>query len=202
MQGRQNAQVDTNRAPAAQGGQPSAPAQGEARRVPEAVAGDDVEKALDFSRRNDSALVEGTVGRGMPHRYRISARKGQQLSAALRSPDGARFDLYEPGSSLSMLSGGFVVQGARVPGNASATTLDVEIPADGTYLLLVRPAKDKAFYALELAVSRGTSVVDGSEEWWRSRTAQIGAAALAVILLLMLIRFARRRRRRHLFRAG
>ncbi|HYH41335.1 MAG TPA: hypothetical protein VD867_05090 [Burkholderiales bacterium] len=177
-------------------------AQGAAKRAPEAVTGDDVERTLDFSRRNESALVEGTVTRGAPHRYRISARKGQQLTAGLRSKEGARFDLYEPGSTLSMLSGGFIVQGARVAGAAGGTNLDVGIPADGTYLLLVRPAQDKAFYGLELTVTRGTSTVDGAEEWWRSRSVLIGAAVAALALVLILMRLMRRGRRRHLFRAG
>jgi hypothetical protein len=179
---------------------PAAPT--ETKRVVEAMAGDDVERALDFSRRNDTALVEGSVARGAPHRYRITGRKGQRVTAELRSSQGARFDLYEPGSSLSTVSGGLIVQGARVAGTAGGTRLDVELPADGTYLLLVRPTQDKALYALEMAVSRGTSSVDGSDEWWRDYSVLIGIALAALAFILILVRFMRRGRRRHLFRAG
>lgn len=163
-----------------------------------AARADSPEKELDFTDRNDSAVVEGTIGRVEPHRYIVSAKKGQALTATLRSGEGARFDLYEPGSSLEMLSGGFVVQGARVGGTSEGTQLDVELPDDGQYLLLVRSTKDRTPYTLELAVSGGASSVGGEEgPWWSRRIVWIPAAV--VLTLLVLLRLFRKRDRR-LFR--
>jgi len=179
---------------------PRAPAQDVLTRVPKPAGGaDPLEKELNFAERNDSAVVEGTVSRAMPHRYVVNAKKGQALAATLQSREGARFDLYEPGSSLQMVSGGFVVQGARVGGTPEGTQLNVELPGDGKYLLLVRSPKDQAPYTLELAVSRGASSV-GSEDgpWWSRKIVWIGTAL--VLTALVLARLVRGKRDRRLFR--
>jgi hypothetical protein len=175
---------------------PRAAAQDEARGVPKAaVSFDPLVKELDFTERNDSAVVEGTVYRAMPHRYILNAKKGQALAATLRSRDEVRFDLYEPGSSLQMLSGGFVVQGARVGGTPEGTQLGVELPNDGKYLLLVRAPKDQAPYTLELAVNRGASSVGGEDAPWWSREVVWIPAAL-ILAALVLLQFVRKRDRR------
>jgi len=157
-----------------------------------------IDKELDFSRRNDSATVEGTVARGAPHRYTVVAVKGQRLTASLKSSEGARFDVYEPGSSLTPLSGGFIVQGARVGGTEDGTQVDVELPADGKYLMLVRPAREQAFYTIEVAVAPGLASTLG-EAWWEHRNVWLGLAlgALALIAAFMV----RRKRDRRLFRS-
>jgi hypothetical protein len=159
--------------------------------VPEAV-----NKELDFSDGNDTATMEGTVERGVPHRYTVVARRGQRLSATLTSDEGARFDLYEPGSTLTMLSGGFVVQGARLAPSDQGTHVDTVIPADGKYLLLVRTAKDPAFYTMELAVER--DAFSPFERWRHDKRVWIGGAIAALLLLLLLLR--RRKRDRRMFR--
>jgi hypothetical protein len=186
-------------AEAATKGAPRASSQEEPKRVMQVLAGaDPAERTLDFTSRNDSAVVEGTVGRAEPHRYIVSAKKGQALTATLKSNEGARFDLYEPGSTLAMLSGGFVVQGARVGGTPEGTQLDVDLPDDGQYLLLVRAPKDRTPYTLELAVSRGASSVgDKGGPWWSQRIVWIPAAAVLAVLVLW--RLFRKRDRR-LFR--
>lgn len=158
-----------------------------------------IEKELDVRDRNDTAIVEGTVSRGVPHRYFIAALKGQRFSAALKSPDGARFDLYEPGSSITDLSGGFVVQGARVHGTAEGSDVDVELPADGKYLLLVRAAKEQAFYTLEMKTSRVAAAT--AEPWWEHRYTWIALILAALALVGAFVVRRKRKRERRLFRS-
>ncbi|HYC44170.1 MAG TPA: hypothetical protein VED01_01680 [Burkholderiales bacterium] len=159
---------------------------------------DPLQKEIDLNDRNDVAVMEATVARGIPHRYLLDARKGQVLVASLRADGGARFDLYEPGSTLTLLSGGFVVQGSRLGETDQGTELKVELPEDGKYLLVVRALKDKSFYALDVAVDGGTGSV--GEHWRRNRMVWIVlllcAAALAAAFLI------RRKRDRRLFRSG
>jgi hypothetical protein len=169
---------------------PEAPARRQRRGVPEAV-----NKELDFSNRNDAATMEGTVERGAPHRYSVIARRGQRLTATLASDEGARFDLYEPGSTLTMLSGGFVVQGARLAASEQGNHVDTAIPADGKYLLLVRTAKDPAFYTLDLVVEGATASF--FERWRGDKRVWLGAAIAGLLLLWVLVR--RRKRDRRMF---
>jgi len=159
-----------------------------------ASEGAGVEKELDFSNRNDAAVMEGTVRRGLPHRYVITATKGQSLTAKLQSKDGARFDIYEPGSSLTLLSTGYVVQGARLGKQEDGTNLRTRLPADGKYLMLVRPEGDQAFYTLELAVRGGWTVHD----LWTDRNIWAASAFLAVGFASVII--YRRKRTRRIFR--
>jgi LPXTG-motif cell wall-anchored protein len=157
-----------------------------------------VDRELDFSDRNDSAMVEGTVERGAPHRYNVIAKHGQRFSATLQSEEGARFDLYEPGSSITVLSGGFVVQGARLAANDEGTHVETRIPADGKYLLLVRPARDSAFYTLDIAVEGGPPTL--GQRWWSANKGWFAAAGVALVLLVVLIvRRRRRKRNRRMF---
>jgi hypothetical protein len=155
-----------------------------------------LEKNLDFSNRNDSAIMEGTVQKGIPHRYIIAANKGQSLTAKLVSKEGARFDLYEPGSSLTSLSGGYVVQGARVGKQADGANLKATLPFEGKYLLLVRPEGDQAFYTLELGIRQSGSFA--LQDLWSERNLWIGAASLGA--LFASIMFFRRKRHRRIFR--
>ena len=185
---------------AAEAAVPAAPppsVQDEPRRLPKPGGAEPLERELDFTERNDSAVVEATVSRVSPHRYFLNAKKGQALAVRLKSDDGTRFDLYEPGSSLQLLSGGFVVQGARVGATPEGTQLDVELPGDGKYLLLVRSPKDVSSYTLELAVSRGASSV-GQGLWWTREIVWVPAAL--VIGAFVLWRLVRRKRDRRLFR--
>jgi hypothetical protein len=154
-----------------------------------------VEKELDFSHRNDSAVMEATVRRGMPHRYMIIATKGQSLSAKLQSKDGARFDVYEPGSSVTLLSSGYVVQGARVGKQDDGTHLRTKLPADGKYLLLVRPEGDQASYALELTIRDGRWTF---HDLWTERN--VWAAASFVAVGFAFVMLYRRKRTRRIFR--
>lgn len=153
-----------------------------------------VDRELDFSERNDSAMMEGTVERGAPHRYNVVAKQGQRFSATLQSEEGARFDLYEPGSSITLLSGGFVVQGARIAGNDEGTHVDTRVPADGRYLLLVRPAGDAAFYTLDIAVEGGPPTL--AQRWWGANQGWLAAAGAALLVLVVLIARRRKRNRR------
>lgn len=157
-----------------------------------------VDRELDFSDGNESAMVEGTVERGTPHRYDVIAREGQRLSATLQSDNGARFDLYEPGSSITLLSGGFVVQGARLAANDEGTHVDTMLPADGKYLLLVRSPKDPAFYTLDVAVDAGPSTL--IQRVWSANKMWFAAAGAAVLVLVILI-LRRRKRDRRMFRS-
>jgi hypothetical protein len=154
-----------------------------------------VEKELDFSHRNDSAVMEATVRRGMPHRYVIIATKGQSLSAKLQSKEGARFDVYEPGSSLTLLSSGYVVQGTRVGKQDDGTHLRTKLPADGKYLLLVRPEGDQASYALELAMRDGRWTF---HDLWTDRN--VWAATSLVVVGFAFVMLYRRKRTRRIFR--
>lgn len=164
---------------------------------PRAAPGEPVERELDFAGKSDSATLEGTVFRGAPHRYLLNARRGQTLNAALKS-DGARFDLYEPGSTIALVSGGFVVQGTRVGATADGDRIDVDLPADGKYLLLVRANGERAFYTLELKLERPAP--SALETWLRDERLWI-ATAIALIILA-LFAFSRRKRDRRLFRSS
>lgn len=157
--------------------------------------GESVERRLDFAGKAETAMMEGTVSRGAPHRYLIDARQGQALSAALRS-DGARFDLYEPGSKLTLLSGGFVVQGTRLGARDDGSRVELELPADGKYLLLVRPNGERAFYTLELKVERPPQSALG--RWIRDERVWI---AVAVVVAIALFFVFRRKRERRLFKS-
>ena len=155
-----------------------------------------VEKELDFSNRNDSAVMEGTVLRGNPQRYTITATKGQLLSAKLQSKDGARFDLYEPGSSTTLLSGGYVVQGSRVAPEADGTNLSAKLPGDGKYLLLLRAEGDQASYTLELSVRDAT--LFSMRALLSEKNVWILLSLLAAGVAFMMLH--RRKRRRRIFR--
>lgn len=160
-------------------------------------AAEAVERELDFAGKSDTAAMEGTVVRAVPHRYLINARRGQTLTAALKS-DGARLDLYEPGSTLSLLSGGFIVQGSRLGETAEGARLDVELPADGKYLLLVRSNADEAFYTLELKVDDPRPSL--IEAWLEDERIWVGAGIAVVVFALFA--WVRRKRDRRLFRSG
>ena len=160
-------------------------------------AAEPVERELDFAGKSDTAAMEGTVVRAVPHRYLINARRGQTFNAALKS-DGARLDLYEPGSTLSLLSGGFIVQGSRLGETTEGERIDVDLPADGKYLLLVRSNAEEAFYTLELKVEDpAPSLVD---TWLRDERVWIGVGIAIVVFAL--IAFVRRKRDRRLFKSG
>ena len=187
--------------PAAQAQPQSAPPQRDAastgqssRNATAPAPSKSVDRELDFSLRNDSAMMEGTVERGAPHRYHVIAKQGQRFAATLQSEEGARFDLYEPGSSIAPLSGGFVVQGARIAGNDEGTHVDTKVPADGRYLLLVRPAGDAAFYTLDIAVEGGPPTL--AQRWWGANQGWLAAAGAALLVLVVLIARRRKRNRR------
>jgi hypothetical protein len=164
---------------------------------PRAGAGEPIERELDFAGKSDTATMEGTAFRGAPHRYYLSARRGQTVSAALKS-DGARIDLYEPGATLTLLSSGFVVQGSRVGATTDGERVDVDLPADGKYLLLVRANGERAFYTLELKVER--QAPSTFETWVKDE--RVWIAVLIAIALLGLLVLARRKRDRRIFRSG
>src|SRR5688572_19003338 len=163
---------------------------------PRSAAGESLERELDFGGKSDTATMEGTVTRGVPHRYVLSAKRGQTVRATLKS-DGARFDLYEPGSTLTLLSGGFIVQGARLGATEDGKGVDVDLPADGKYLLLVRANGDQAFYGLDIKVERAPSTA--FQTWMRNEWVWIGAAILVVVALFA---FTRRKRDRRLFKSS
>lgn len=176
----------------------AAPAQEEApKHAPAPAPAKVVDRELDFSERNDSAMMEGTVERGRPHRYNLIARKGQRLTAMLQSDKDVRFDVYEPGSSITLLSDGFVVQGARLAANEEGTHVDTKLPVDGRYLLLVRSPKEPAFYTLDLVVEGRSPTL--LQHWWITNKAWFIAGGAAVFLLLILI-LRRRKRDRRMFR--
>lgn len=161
---------------------------------PRPAGSEALQKELDFEDKDDTATMEGTVYRGVPHRYLVAAGKGQAFSATLKS-EGARFDLYEPGSTITMLSSGFVVQGARLGATSEGSQLDLELPADGKYLLLVRASGDQAFYRLDLGVKRALSSTE--TRWYHGQTAWI--AVLLIVAALAVFFLVRRKRDRRIF---
>jgi hypothetical protein len=161
------------------------------------AAAEPVERELDFVGKADTAAVEGTVVRAVPHRYLINARRGQRLNATLESV-GARLDLYEPGSTLSLLSGGFIVQGSTLGATTEGDRIDVDLPAGGKYLLLVRSNADEAFYTLELKVEDPEPSL--AETWLEDERVRIGA--VIAVIVFALFAFIRRKRDRRLFKSG
>ena len=159
--------------------------------------GQAVEREVDFVGKSDTAAVEGTVVRAVPHRYLINVRRGQTLKATLKS-DGARLDLYEPGSTLSLISGGFIVQGSRLGETTEGERIDVDLPADGKYLLLVRSNADEAFYTLELKVQRPEPSL--AEAWLKDERVWIGG--VIAVIVFAVFAFIRRKRDRRLFKSG
>lgn len=155
-----------------------------------------VERELDFAGKADTAAMEGTIVRAEPDRYLINARRGQRLSATLKS-DGARLDLYEPGSTLSLLSGGFIVQGSTLGATTEGDRIAVDLPADGKYLLLVRSNADEAFYTLELKVEDPEPAL--AEKWLQDERVRIGAVIALVVFAL--VAYIRRKRDRRMFRS-
>jgi hypothetical protein len=99
---------------------------------------------------------------------------------------------------LTLVSGGFVVQGTRVGANNEGDRVDVELPADGKYLLLVRANGEGAFYTLELRIERAAQTT--LEKWLHDQRFWIGVAMLGVGLVLFA--FLRRKRERRLFRSN
>ena len=164
---------------------------------PRAAPGEPVERDLDFAAKSDTATMEGTVFRGAPHRYLVNARRGQTLNAALKS-DGARVDLYEPGSTVTRISGGFVVQGTRVGATDGGDRIDVDLPADGKYLLLVRANVERAFYTLELKLERPSP--SAFERWVSDE--RLWITTVIVLIVLALLFLSRRKRDRRLFKSG
>ena len=164
---------------------------------PRAAPGVPVERELDFAGKSDTAAMEGTVLRGAPHRYLVNARRGQTLDAALKS-DGARLDLYEPGSTITLLSGGYVVQGTRIGATDAGERIDVDLAADGKYLLLVRANVERAFYTLELRVERPSP--SAFERWVGDERLWIVTAIVLIVLALFVL--SRRKRDRRLFRSS
>ena len=91
-----------------------------------AAAADRVE-TVRFARGADSAELRGTVRGYDVVEYRIDARAGQAIEAALRREHGpAYFSVWAPGSEEAMFFG-------PSAGNRFAATL----PADGEYRLRV-----------------------------------------------------------------
>lgn len=164
---------------------------------PRAAPGEPVDRELDFAGKSETATMEGTLLRGVPHRYLIAAKRGQTLRAALKS-DGARLDLYEPGATVTLLSSGFVAQGSRLGATSEGERVDVDLPADGKYLLLVRSNGDRAFYTLELKVER--PVPSAFETWVKDERVWIAAAIF--IAGIALFALTRRKRDRRLFRSS
>lgn len=164
---------------------------------PRAAPGEPVDRELDFAGKSETATMEGTLLRGVPHRYLVAAKRGQKLSATLKS-DGARLDLYEPGATLTLVSSGFVVQGSRLGATSEGERVDVDLPADGKYLLLVRSNGDRAFYTLELKVERPAP--SAFETWFKDE--RVWIAAVIFIVVVALFALTRRKRDRRLFRSG
>lgn len=145
-------------------------------------------RELNFTKGNDSAVIQGSVLRNVPHRYPIAGKKGQTLSVTLEAEGGARLDVYEPGASLEMQTNGFVVQGARMKGTPDGSHVSAELPGDGKYLLFVRALRDEAPYTLEVTMTAGAAGA-GSAEFWSNEkliwtAALLGLAALGVGILI------------------
>lgn len=62
-----------------------------------AQRGTSIVSRISFARGRTTAVLTGTVHRGMSHDYLLKAREGQNMTVHLAAPGGVSFDIRTPG---------------------------------------------------------------------------------------------------------
>jgi hypothetical protein len=106
----------------------------------QAQRGTSVVSRVRFPRGRTTAILRGTVRRGLSHDYLLGAREGQAMSVHLTADGGASFSILSPG------------------GNALCDFLSDwsgELPESGDYRINVLPPTNNSYpahYTLEVTI--------------------------------------------------
>ena len=106
-----------------------------------AQKGTSVVRRIKFARGRTTAVLSGSVHRGLSHDYLLKAGRGQTMTVHLSARGGVCFDLYTPGLSDSL---------AQCSKDWSG-----ELPQSGDYRINVLPdtTTERSFsYSLEVTV--------------------------------------------------
>jgi hypothetical protein len=132
---------------------PAAAAGRQATTQPEASAPAGIDVTLELA-PNTSARREGVVSHGAADRYQFDAQSGQLLAVELDAPEGGvQFDVYGPGAVVRRDQTALVVQGARLFSGVEGVPYQGELAADGTHLVLVRSAGERARYSVTITLT-------------------------------------------------
>ena len=105
-----------------------------------AQRGTSIVSRISFARGRTTAVLNGTVHRGMSHDYLLKARRGQNMSVHLTARGGVSFDILSPaGDSVAQYS----------------KDLSGELPQSGDYRINVLPdttTERTISYTLEVTV--------------------------------------------------
>jgi hypothetical protein len=105
-----------------------------------AQRGTSIVSRISFARGRTTAVLTGTVHRGMSHDYLLKARQGQNMSVHLTARGGVAFDILTPG-------GDSVAQYSK--------DWSGELPESGDYRINVLPdtrTEQAIAYTLEVTV--------------------------------------------------
>lgn len=97
-----------------------------------------VDKEIRFKRGEIFAFVNGRIGRGTTHHYRVRARAGQRMAVVLKSGRRTSFTVYENSHGI-------------LEGTDGVTQAVVELPETGEYLIEIG-TDAAASYRLEVAI--------------------------------------------------
>lgn len=97
-----------------------------------------VDKEIRFKRGEIFAFVNGRIGRGTTHHYRVRARAGQRMAVVLKSGRRTSFTVYENSHGI-------------LEGADGVTQAVVELPETGEYLIEIG-TDAAAGYRLEVAI--------------------------------------------------
>jgi hypothetical protein len=97
-----------------------------------------VDKEIRFKRGEIFAFVNGRIGRGTTHHYRVRARAGQRMAVVLKSGRRTSFTVYENSHGI-------------LEGADGVTQAVVELPETGEYLIEIG-TDAAASYRLEVAI--------------------------------------------------
>lgn len=97
-----------------------------------------VDKQIRFKRGEIFAFVNGRIGRGTTHHYRVRARAGQRMAVVLKSGRRTSFTVYEHSHGI-------------LEGADGVTQAVIELPETGEYLIEIG-TDAAAAYRLEVAI--------------------------------------------------
>ena len=98
-----------------------------------------------------ASLLEGSIIRGERHFYSVTGKQGQYLSLKIDSvEDNAVLDAYLPGAKPQLDN---EVKGILLPGGRETKNVNTQLPADGSYLVVVGGTRGNATYKLNAAIT-------------------------------------------------
>lgn len=110
-----------------------------------------VQQEVRFAKGSSGSVIEGAVLRGERDFYTIGARGGQFLSLQVESMENnAVFDVYLPGARKVDDT---TINGSTVAGAKEVTKASMQLPTNGTYLIVVGGTRGNAQYRLSISIT-------------------------------------------------